>query len=833
MRITSALATLALCGSLFSACAADDNEAVSEDVTPVVCDGSKCDGASSRFKNAFNDMKNIDLSDLTVLGAGLATDQLNDGLGNVPYSTIQLSRTSLYGAREEILGQTLVHDINGLRGGLTERFGEHAFATRLVDLRKEQAAANNLVWAESHFKIGPSLNHGWSVSHGDTVGSVGFDANASVETVVIAPFEERSEALLDAPLSAIKETRGWIIPRSAQDVIRMTPGESLAMRANGALGMNLGVGVPFLVGTVAGVVTLNARVNLGARVAIKGELDVQLVRGQGNDVWVDVGMDKQQLRHFAVALTTGYGVAGLPEVDLGLGRLNLDIDDLAEKALQKQLNKHLTPSLSATTTTSTARLTVARFRFDASKLVEKETEQALTQALRGDIRLAQALAVNGTKGVAQELDLLKDARSEADYVGFRFLGMEFYRANNFDTGSIHIEQNGENQTLLFSELEEKSGFFFTDRAYEWRKLVSIKTQDGRLTDAQVNSRITLREADSFLSRDQMLDHIDPLAGYLTGFNPLWEDVNVMADDLAYFVDHVCPAPSHNADSFERAEFEECLQQIPTNTEVLARKQAVQDAMDQVVEANLRQGFDPASGSSEDFARKLMAFKLLLAATNDRPDVGLFGPKGRMVTQIRFSDEALHTMMAPGKETEFRTTVENVLRLMAADRISDINRKQDNVDEYIDDRASRLDDIGMLYAQATFKWDDLDQIAKVSLNGQTVGDQGQLVLIPEAKPAELDLGSVAEHKGVILEKLVPEMVKVAEAGIFRDLDEPEEFVIGYSLLWMADPTHVELLANYVFEDEDEFGLHDLDAYGRGTSPMIEAGQFNIDELIGSN
>jgi len=47
------------------------------------------------------------------------------------------------------------------------------------------------------------------------------------------------------------------------------------------------------------------------------------------------------------------------------------------------------------------------------------------------------------------------------------------------------------------------------------------------------------------------------------------------------------------------------------------------------------------------------------------------------------------------------------------------------------------------------------------------------------------------------------------------------------------SQVELLSNNVFDDEEDFGLYDLDSYGRGTSPMIEAGQFNIDELIGSN
>ncbi len=809
----------------------DDNAATGPD--SVTCEGPKCDGLSDRFRDAYDDMKSIDLDDMKLLSAGLASDQLNDALGSVPYATIQLTPTALYGTQEEVLGQTIVHDIGELRSGLTERFGEDAFATRVVEMRRQHSAASGNIWAESHFRIGPDLGHSWGFDAGDSaIGAVGFIANASLETVVIAPHADKNDTIVDAPLASVRGLRGWVVPRELVDVQAMAPGEALAMRGDGALGMNLGVGIPFLVGTIGSALALHARLSFGARVAISGSLDVQLIRGNGNEAWVDVGMDKQAVRNFSVALDTGFGVSGLPNVDLDLGVVDLDVTRLAEKALRKQLDKHLAPSLSATTSTVTSRLTVARFRFDLAQISADGFEQALKQAMRGDIRLAQALANQDGSGVAQELDLTKDARSESNYVGFRFLGMEFYRSNNFDTGTISIEANGENQTLLFSEIERKSGLFFTDREYEWRKLVSVRTQDGRLVAADNNARMTIREADKFLGRDQMLDHVDPFLAYLIGFDPLWNDINSLADTLAVSVDDACVGPTAGSSSQERAAYTECIAALPTNPDIVAQRNAVEQAIDLALSTSLVTGFDPSFTSSQELARQLMDFKLALINRVDRTDVQFFGPEGRMVTQIRFSDDALESMMVIGQHEQFRVVLENVLRIMAARRIKDLGRKQSHVDDYVDSRKSRLDEIAQLYAIATVEWADLEDISQVTLQGDRIGDYGHMVLVPEGNPNELDVSSIAEHKGRIIEKLIPEMVELAEAGIFRDLDEPEEFVIAYALLGMATPSAVEVLGNYVFDDDDELAFEDVDLYARGTSTMIEAGQFDLDELLGT-
>ncbi len=813
-----------------SACGTDDSTPVevTEESAPVVCSGPKCDGLSARFRDAFDDMRNIDLSDLTVLGARLADDQLNDALGSIPYTTLKVSDTALYGTNRTALGQTVVHNLNDLRAGLTERFGEQALASQVVALRQAQSAADDVIWAESHFRMGPTVAPSWNFNAGDSaVGTVGFNTNAAIEAVVIAPYASTTDALTQNPLAALKAARGWVMPRGLSDVQKMAPGESVSMRADGALGLNLGVGVPFLLGTIADAIVLNARLNLGARVGLSGKLDVQLIRGENDDAWVDVGLDQQAIRAFSVAVTTGWGVAGLPQANLDLGVRDLNLTKIAEKALQKQLNTHLNASLSATTSSSSLRLTVARFKFDTSR--GEDVEQALAQAMRGDVRLAQALAIRPGSGVVQELDFTKDARSESNYVGFRFLGMEFYRANNFNTGTIHIENDGGNQTILFSELEEKSGLFFTDRAWEYRNLVSIKSRGGLLQDASVNARITIREGDSFLRRDQMLDHVDPLLGYLTGFSVMWANVGQPSDALAHFVDTYCPRPDNI--NVTDSEYRACLAELPTNSDVLARKESVRQAMNEVLAGPLVPGFKEAT-TPQEMADELLNFKLESSARNDRPDVAFFGPKGKMVTQMRFSHEALHEIMELGRHVDFRKRVEEVLRLMAAERIADSSTKQSRVDSFISRRASRLDELAEIYALATLEWADLDDISRVALNEKTVGNDGHLVLINTRESNAVDVASVAEYKGRVVERMVPALVTRAKAGILNDLDEPEGFVIAYALLWLANPANVEVMANYMFDQGDDRAFPDLTVYGRGTAAMIDAGQFDLDQIIGA-
>lgn len=794
------------------------------DVVVDACTGPKCDGVSDRFRDLYDDMKDVSTDDLKIVGAALASGELNDALGDVSYTDIAISETALYGNEEEVLGQTIVRDINEISAGLTSRLGEEAFATKITNLRKNEIASKNVVYAESHFRIGPELNPDWSFSHGDALGTVGFLASATIESIVIAPFSDRTEALVDNPLQTMKNTRGFVIPKDAADIQGMAPGESMTLRADGALGFNMGVGVPFHVASLGSTVALNARLSFAARVALDGLLDVQLVRGENDEAFVDVGLSNSRERHFEVALDSGWGVSGLPEASLDLGVATVDVTEIAEKSLAKQLNKAISLHAEISQTKQESRLTVARFKINLNA-ADEDINQAIAQAMRGDIRFAQTLSNQAHPGIVQELDISKDARSEANYIGFRFLGMEFYRANEFSTGTVSIDRGDSSQTLLFNELEKGSGFFFTDRDMAWRTLVSLESQNGRLTNAELNARITLREKDKFLERDQMLDHVDPLLGYFTGFDSIFTGYGQASDALASVADNLCDAPEQNASFAERQEFRECIENLPNTTEY---QQNFDIAEDRYNDAMFLGGFDPQFSTSEDFARPLFDFKQKISGTNERTDIAFDEPEGRLLTQIRFSDQAVHEIMNIGRHEDFRVSLEQVLRIMAMRRTVAIDNKQDHIDDYIDDRSGRLDQMAELYAQATVDFANFDDISGVELFGSELGNHGQLVTVTAER--EMELASIAEHKANVLEGLYPELVSLSEEGIFNDLDEPGAFVVGYALLWLSEPSTIELLTNIVFDEDEEQAPENVDLYGRGTAPMIEAGLFDIDVLL---
>ena len=295
---------------------ADKNDSPSEPekvgYSTGTCPSGKCDGFASRIRDLYDDMTTISLEDLTALGVGLANDPLNDVLGDVPYVDIEISKTSLFGDPREVFEQDFVHDIDALHAGLTDHLGESAFATRITDIRRRiLASTSNTVWAESHFRLGGSVNFDWSTPfNDDIVGTVGFHGRPEVETVLIAPYEGNLEAVVSNPLKSVRASRGWILPRGTSDIVKMVPGEALSMRARGTLGINFGVGIPIVLATLADYITLNSRFSAAARVGISGDLDVQLVRGEGQLAYVDVGVENHEMKGFSLAYRTGWGVAG-------------------------------------------------------------------------------------------------------------------------------------------------------------------------------------------------------------------------------------------------------------------------------------------------------------------------------------------------------------------------------------------------------------------------------------------------------------------------------------------------------------------------------------------
>lgn len=794
------------------------------------CPTGKCDGLAETVKDYYDDMRSVDLDDLTSLGMGLATDQLNDALGAVPYLDVELEPTAFYGAPRALFDQVVVHDLKGLTAGLTARLGANAFATRVNALRQATLdQGEHSVFAESRFRIGGELNHAWSMDVGDAVGTVGFAGRPSLEAVVIAPYSGNLEAAWRNPLATLKTLQGFVLPRDLRDIAGLAPGTSMALRGAGNLGFNLGVGLPITVGTLAEYVTLSARISAGARLNISGQLDVQLVRGAGQLAYVDVGLTNHQVKHFELALNTGWGIAGLPTLELELGPVHVDVVEIAKNALEKQLREKIeTLTARASTSRQDTRLTVARFAFDVNG--GAEVEQALHQAMRGDLRLAQALANRPATGVSQMLDLAKEAHNESSYLGFRFLGMHFYTQSGLDTGTVTIDQADQQQTLLFNEIDRRGGLFFTDRGTRWRQLTSLTAADGRLVDAAVNARLTMTESDRFLTKDQILDHADPLLAWLVGFDGLFEKVNGPADALFEYADHHCGYPPHATDEDADDEieaYEQCVAALPADAAWQAFFGQSRDAYEGL---SLRGDFDASFAAAAEVGRALLEMKLGISGIHDQPNASLDGPKGAMLAQLRFSHAALDEMLGAADAADrFRASLSGVLGLMKADRDDDLDEKVDEYGDLVRDKRRLINAASAAFAKHAARYQQFDRVSALELGGDRLGEHGHLLLVDPDRPADARLATLAEHKGRVVADLFADVAEETQVW-----GEPDDFVLGYALLWLTRPDQVEMLVDFQFDDDHEGGYTRFDTrlYSRGIESFIDAGLFNLDQLLGA-
>ena len=833
MRLYALLSSTVLIALSGWGCSGPEPEPESTDTSNVDCPSGKCDGISDDIQDLYSDMRRLNLDDLVSLGSGLATDQLNDALSTLPYVDLQLSPTALFGPeKRELFDQVMIEDLQELQTGLTQRLGEQAFATQINQLRLNTLSATpGSVFAESSFKIGANLQHQWSLDHGDTLGDLGFSANPTLEAIVIAPYSNVTEAVYQNPLASLRETRGFILPKTDEEILQMAPGSSIALKGSGALGFNLGVGAPLIAGAMANYLTLSVRLSAGARVSLQGDLDVQLIRGEGSDVFVDVGLSRQQIRHFSLALESGWGVEGLPVFELDVAGVNVDLTKILENALEKQLNQHLSPfDLRSSEDSSEGRLTVARFHFDLSR-TSASVSQALHQSLRGDIRLAQALSNRDNSGVDQYVDLSKEYKSENDYLGFRFLSMRFFKSESINQGIVHIDEGGSNQQLLFDEIEQKGGLFFTERGATWRQLTSIQSVNHEVINTQNNARLILLERDRFLSKDQILDHVDPLLSYFLGFNGVYDGVSVQSDALFKYADHSCGYPPHGNDPQDRSaqrRYDDCVARLAEDPDYRALWDASYNRAADFEGRWRDHDFDENFNSVAEITRRLLDLKVGLSGIHDRPNASLDGPKGSLISQIRFSEEALLNIMSEEAPARFKIALEEILTMMHSDRDDDMDDKIDEMTDFIEGRQRFIKPILAAYTALSTRFDQYHRVSDLKFGVEKrIGDQANLLIIPVNDPNKSRVSSIARLKGELVRDL---FLNLSEAS--SSLREPDHFVLGYALLALTQPDQIELMVNYQFDADHEgnYSQYDTSLYSRGNASFINAGQFNLDDIL---
>ena len=513
MRTTLLLRFSVLC--ILGACAGGPDAELRE--LDVACSG-KCDGVDS-IRSLYRDARDLDLSDLAARGTSLASAELGDALSG-DFLNVELDEPVAFGTAALAAEEDLVEDLEELTSGLLTRFGEGELSTEVNETRlRHLQSSGDDVFVESGFALGASLEHGFNIDADgfeDASVRVGL-GSVNVAGRVISATSRDAGTSPSAILDAVRSARGFVIPQEVEELRSMKPGEAFALSGEGVFGLNLGAGVPIVI-AASGPLTYNLVVSGALRAQIEGLMDVQLVRLEGDSVVVDIGTEGSRVRSAELAVNDGWGVSGLVASEVELAGQNVDLGRLLDRALRKRLDERLNLlAAEFERTTRRSRLSMTRVRFD---LNVPGIEDALAQALRGDARLAQALAGREGSGIVLDYDISRSGLSTVSHAGLELFGMHFFNTTLRSEGSAVVATPGGAQELLFDTLQRESGWLFESHGHGRIALSGLRFDGSEFAESEVNLFVQVMEGDRFMQRDTLLDHLDSLISASAGRDAL-------------------------------------------------------------------------------------------------------------------------------------------------------------------------------------------------------------------------------------------------------------------------------------------------------------------------
>lgn len=774
--------------------------------------GGKCDGLDS-IRSLLRDPSELDLDDLLDNGREFARDELNDAIASGDLGGLAIE----FHTEDDL--ENLVRD-------MAAAFGERELTTNVNEFRRQHlASSSDTVYAETSFTLDASIDSGWTldvdglVEGDDGTASVGFDAGGSLEARVVSAHD----AEVDNPLARLKTLREFVLPRSLDDLRKMKPGESFAVRGEGHLGANLGVGVPLIIAEPTTVATYSVVLSGGLRTRVLGALDVQLVRLGGSEVVVDVGIENVREKSAWLALKDRWGVQGLVESTFDIAGVEVDLGELVDSALQRQLNDRLQLiDAHAEHSTESSRMTVARLRFDLEANPEL-VEPALAQALRGDIRLAQALSHRGEPGVLAELDLLRSGLSSTSSAGIDVLGMSFFRRKIEEEGSVVVQTPGGVRSVLWESLHRESGWFFSSHGYTRVGLAGLLFNPGDPTasaQGEANLVVQIQEGDSSMERDKLVDHLDGIILSLAGQDAL-AAIEGPGNDVERLIADRC--------SGSRA-FDPC--------PIDALGDA--DVVDLVAEGNAALASATSSLPAEvgEFVRAAGDLRLRTQSTFEIP-AQLTGPGVSLVLDYRLDDRTLSTLTSERSGLQFAEAVEAYIEATEI-------RRRDSADEITSDKqdiardaASKLQALGSVFEEHGARYRSVLEAESAVID--TVGDMGARTLEirysvdASNRPvyAEAAARSLAEARSEVARQMFDALHEGASG-----LGPHREQVVAYGLLSLVDANSVEVSLDLDMQLDDtlahwrehyrEAGFPEsLDLFARGQDVApIDGGLFDV-------
>ena len=807
LLFASSLASLCLAGCVASGPA--------EEELSVTCTG-KCDGLDS-IKAIYDDLRELDLTDLGARGTGLATDGLNDAL-STDFGGVELGEPTAFGLAETAAAEPLVEDLDALSSGLLARFGERELSVVVNETRRRHLeSGRDDVFVESRFALNAGLDHGFAIDGDGFDGAASLGLSGSIEGRAIHATRRDAGTSPEAILAAVRETRGFVVARDLEDVRAMKPGEAFALRGEGAFGLNVGAGVPIVIAD-PGAITYSLVVSAALRAQIAGQLDVQVVRLDDDQLVIDVGTERSSVRSARLALEDGWGVSGLARTNVSLAGREVDLGRLLDRALQRQLNDRLNlVSAELERTGRSSRMSVVRMRFDLSG-DDPQLAEALSQAARGDVRLAQALSARGEAGVTVEYDVLRSGLSSVSHAGLELFGLRFFPTPVVEEGRVRIARPGGAPELLFDSLHREGGWFFQTHGYERVALAGLRFDtEGRAVDSEVNLFVQLLEGDEWMERDTTLDHIDALLTAVGG-PELLASIEQHGNAIEQYVESVCPGGDRPGAA--------CRTEVLENAAVTG---AQADAL-AVIEGA---GLEPEMTA---LLRQAVELRVRYQAVAE-PNASLVGPESSVVVAYRMDDASLSRMLVSGEGERLREAVLGVLAAVDVDRAQDVDAQRGG----LGDRRALDAMVARFEAQADAH-ERLVAVERARIDGLgQIGGRALAVDVPLSGD-RIDYDAASARSVVQLRSRVVRDLFDGLRSDARELDGVRaEYAVGYALLSLMRAPSMDLRVDLDMRMEDRFGqdydhyraagVMGFDAHARGSEArLIGGGVFDVDALL---
>lgn len=825
-------------------------------------DSDASEAEVNELKSYWADAKRLDLSDLTRATVGFATEGLNDQLSSNNLGA-RFDPPQVFAAHADpnrVLPDVAeIKALDTVVSGLGARFGESELGTQVNKVRLNHLNRGaDKYYVESAFTARAGIRHDWGYQANGLMNgagvNVGIDAGAELTSrVILAADDDKIGSLVRAPLAAAKEMRGFVYPRSIQDVRKMKPGEMFALRGLGKLGGNFGLGAPILIANPTGGLTYQIVVSAGVSGVIGGQLDVQLVRLDGDEVVVDVGVENGKALSFQAAVRDGWGVKGicddgercLRQVDVGPA--HVDLARLVEKAIEKRMNSYLTFRIEGQASNASTRVSLSRFRFHLDAGNSDEVEKALQQTLKFDVRLAQAL-YNRDLGerepaVVADFDAVRASTTSTRSFGFELLGMNIYhRAVVKKEGSFVVQTPEGAKSILFDTVHKDGGWFQMDHGFT-RTGVAAQTLDARNPESfrsEANLFLQTAVGDKHMDDDVIIDNVDALLLGVIGPKGV-DALDEYGNQMQRMVWSKCPASEDRERHTTRFD-EECNVRLLDDPEMSSLKTKGLAAVEPFI-GNLSPDF-------QKVVREAAKTRLTLQSVGIHNFDAANGPNASFTLDVRFDDKALGILTSRTKE-QYKASLREYLAAVHADRMKiGAEMDKDAARRAVDDKwGGDMDKMAKVFEARAKDYRliaDAERLLPVTLSGK------RFVSYPLGIRFNVDRDAAKTYESAILDSTSNDRARAA-SRLFDDLMKEadrinaplyDEHTAAFPLLSLVPAENLEIGMAVRADVRSSFwvkrerylkaGFASTTAKAKGSEvSTISAGMFDLDAMMGAN